>query len=84
MERIFVALDGPLVTNLDGTESRDRKGGLVYQATINGERLASIEKTLSNGVRTKMSRTVTASIITASGMIVAASADSVVALLKSL
>ena len=84
MERIFVALDGPLVEALDGSVSRDRKRGLVHQAEINGRRLESIEQAISNGIRTRMSRTVTGSIVTACGMVVAASADSVIDLLKSL
>lgn len=84
MERIFTALDGPLVERLDGTVARDRSRGLVYQSEVNGVRLENIEHRLNDGIKTRLSRPVSGSIITACGMVVAATLPLVINWLNAL
>ena len=84
MQRIFTSLDGPLRVDVSGTEFRERKLGIVGQIEINGGRLASIEKKIQNGIPTRLSRPVSAAIITASGIVIAAALPSLLDWLRSL
>lgn len=73
LERIVTALDGPWSDpDLDGKQRRLKEQGVIWQTKDNGDRLRRIEQVLANGIRTKLSPTVTASIITAATFIVVA------------
>ena len=84
MQRIFTSLDGPLRVDVSGTEYRDRKMGLVGQSEVNGIRLASIEEKIKNGIPTRLSKPVSAAIITTSGVVIAAALPQIVEWLRSL
>ena len=84
MQRIFASLDGPLRVDVSGTEYRDRKLGMVSQIEVNGGRLASIEKKIKNGIPTKLSKPVSAAIVTASGVVIAAALPSILDWIRSL
>ncbi len=84
MQRIFTSLDGPMRVDVSGTEYRERKLGMVNQIEVNGGRLASIEKKIKNGIPTKLSKPVSAAIITTSGVVIAAALPQVFDWLRSL
>ncbi len=84
MQRIFTSLDGPLRVDVSGTEYRERKLGMVSQIEVNGGRLASIEKKIKNGIPTKLSKPVSAAIVTASGVVIAAALPSILDWIRSL
>ncbi len=84
MQRIFTSLDGPLRVDVSGTEYRERKLGMVSQIEVNGGRLASIEKKIKNGIPTKLSKPVSAAIITTSGVLIAAALPSILDWIRSL
>ena len=84
MQRIFTSLDGPLRVDVSGTEIRERELGMVSQIEINGGRLASIEKQIKNGIPTRLSKPLTAAIITTSGVVIAAALPSIFDWLRSL
>ena len=84
MQRIFTSLDGPLRIDVSGTEYRVRNEGIVGQIEINGGRLASIESKIKNGIPTRLSRPVSAAIITTSGVVIAAALPSILEWLRSL
>ena len=84
MQRIFASLDGPLRVDVSGTEYRERKLGMVSQIEVNGGRLASIEKQIKNGIPTRLSKPLTAAIVTTSGVVIAAALPSVLDWIRSL
>jgi hypothetical protein len=84
MQRIFASLDGPLRVDVSGTEFRDRKLGLVGQIEVNGGRLASIEEKIKNGIPTRLSRPVSAAIITTSGVVIAAALPQIIDWMRNL
>lgn len=70
--RIIAALDGPQVTQTDGSKIRLTEQGLVHQTRENGARLEKIEKTLANGIRTRWPVEVKVAVIAASATVIAA------------
>lgn len=70
--RVIAALEGPEIERIDGTTYRAREQGLLFQTQANGSAIKRVEKTLSNGIRTKPPRSITIAIIGASATIVAA------------
>lgn len=67
--RLIAALDGPEIQKLDGTTTRLKEQGLVWQGQDNGTRLGRIEVMLGNGIKTKMDPVVKGAIITASAAV---------------
>ncbi len=84
MQRIFTSLDGPMRVDVSGTESRVRNLGIVGQIETNGGRLASIEEQIKNGIPTRLSRPVSAAIITTSGVVIAAALPQIFEWIRSL
>lgn len=77
-ERILVLLDGPEIEPLDvdAAPTRDHTKGMVSIQAKQGDDIEDIKTTLKNGIKVKqrlsLSPAVTASIIGACGMIIAA------------
>lgn len=70
--RIIAALEGPQIERIDGSVYRAREQGLLFQTQANGSAIRGVQKTLSNGVRTKPPRTLSIAVIGASATIIAA------------
>ena len=84
LQRVFTSLDGPLRVDVSGTEFRERKLGIVGQIETNGGRLEAIEKKIRNGIPTRLSKPVSAAIITTAGVVIAAALPSIFDWLKTL
>lgn len=80
-ERLIAALDGPETVTLDGTTVRLKEQGVVWQCHDNGIQLTRIEKTLANGVRTRMDPVVKAAVVTAAAALTAAAIPRILELL---
>ncbi len=71
-KRVLNALDGPEAEYTDGTTYRLKEQGLVHQTKVNGQAIHRIEKTLGNGIKTKLPTDVRVAILGVAGVIIAA------------